>query len=93
MKAQLFDNALNEFFDSKKVGNSISLPITDLELILLEKKTALSSMDFLEDEADRFEEEEIVERKIKRYNSNCFLVSCVTETSEDFPWNESTNDI
>ena len=95
MEAQLFDSSFNEFFDSKKSFKSYASPQNDLELILIEKKSALSSMDFLEEEAERFEEEEeeeIVERKIKRFNSNCYLVSCRSETSEDFSW-DSTSDI
>ena len=55
MEAQLFDNSFNEFFDSKRSSKS---DITDLESILVSKRSALSSMDFLEDETDHFEEEE-----------------------------------
>jgi hypothetical protein len=88
MNAQLFENA---FTTSK----TLTSDPTDFELILSQKKSALSSMDFLEDEAERFEEEEedkeIVATKIKRFNSNCFLVSCRSETSEDFSLNDSTN--
>jgi hypothetical protein len=87
MNAQLFENA---FTTSK----TLTSDPTDFELILSQKKSALSSMDFLEDEAERFEEEEdkeIVETKIKRFNSNCYLVSCRSETSEDFSLNDSTN--
>ena len=87
MNSQLFENA---FTTSK----TLTSDPTDFELILIQKKSALSSMDFLEDEAERFEEEEdkeIVATKIKRFNSNCFLVSCRSETSEDFSLNDSTN--
>ena len=87
MNAQLFENA---FTTSK----TLTSDPTDFELILIQKKYALSSMDFLEDETERFEEEEedkeIFATKIKRFNSNCFLVSCRSETLENFSLNDST---
>lgn len=94
MKAQLFDNTFRTFFDSKKLGNPQICFSTDIEIILIEKNNALSSMNFLEDEAEHFnEDDELLDKKVKKLNSNCYLVSCVTENSDVFPWNESTNDI
>lgn len=92
MNSQNFNDSLNESFDSKKSGTSPICTSTDLETIFLAKNSALSPMDFLEEEADRFDEEEFVEKKIRRINSNCFLVSCRSETSE-YQWNEFTTDI
>ena len=36
------------------------------------------------------EDKEIFATKIKRFNSNCFLVSCRSETLENFSLNDST---
>lgn len=65
----------------------------DLDYLLMEKRLALSSLDYIEEEAERCEEKFIFERKIQRINSNCFLVSCRSETESEYAnMNDSTND-
>lgn len=96
MNSQSFDNSLNESFESKKSGCYLlnnNNNICDFDLLLLEKHSALSSLDFLETETERFEEEEIISRKVKKINSNCFLVSCLSDNdSEISQLNFSTNE-
>jgi hypothetical protein len=95
MNSQSFENSFNESFESKKSGyyslNTVNN--CDLDLLLMEKHSALSSLDFLESEAERFEEEESFSRKIKKINSNCFIISCLSDNeSEMSQANFSTND-
>ena len=94
MNSQSFDNSFNESFESKKSGYySLNNNNCDLDLLLMEKHSALSSLDFLESESERFEEEESISRKIKKINSNCFIVSCLSDNeSEISQLNFSTND-
>ena len=95
MNSQSFDNSFNESFESKKSGyySLNNNNFCDFDLLLMEKQSALSSLDFLENEAERFEEEEIISRKIKKINSNCFVVSCLSDNeSEISHFNYSTNE-
>lgn len=95
MNSHRFNNSLNESLETKKQG---CFPFNnnngDFDLLIMEKNFALSSLDYLEGEVERLEEEEQIEsRKIRKINSTCFLVSCLSENeSEIFDINESTND-
>lgn len=95
MNPQRFNNSLNESSETKRKECYLftNNNTTDFDVLIMEKHIALSSLDYLGDEVDRLEEEDNVSRKIRKINSNCFLVSCLSESdSEIYDINDSTND-
>lgn len=77
MNSYIYNNSINEEFD----------------YFIIEKRIALSCLDYIEEEEERYEEKDMFERKITRINSNCVLVSCESENESEYAnMNDSTND-